>query len=139
MRQGSSVPFVWTKYDDLEAEYIALVEEHYHKSGAAHRDEERREAMRREKGTYGKRRTCDMKKRSQAAERRNVLATILAYHKFCCENPRYHHTMANQLRILDCTMSTGSKCWPRAGRTGFRRSMIFGALCGTAGMIWSMI
>ncbi len=43
-----------------------------------------------------------MKKRSQAAERRNVLATILAYHKFCCENPRYHHTMANQLRILDC-------------------------------------
>jgi hypothetical protein len=45
-----AVPFVWTKYDDLEAEYMALVEEHYHRSGAARRDEERREAIRRGEG-----------------------------------------------------------------------------------------
>ncbi len=45
-----AVPFVWTKYDDLEAEYMALVEEHYHRSGAAQRDEERREAIRRGEG-----------------------------------------------------------------------------------------
>jgi hypothetical protein len=54
-----------------------------------------------EKDTYGKRRTCDMQNHSQTAQRRNRLATIIAYHKFCCENPRYHHTMANQLRIMD--------------------------------------
>src|SRR5262245_24067435 len=43
-----AVPFVWTKDDDLEAEYMDLVEEHYHRS--ARRDEERREAIRRGEG-----------------------------------------------------------------------------------------
>jgi Helix-turn-helix domain len=40
------VPHVWTKYDDREAEYMARVEELYHQSGAAQRDEERRQAIR---------------------------------------------------------------------------------------------
>jgi len=37
---------------------------------------------------------------SEAAQRRNRLATILAYHRFCCEHRRYPHTMSNQLQIM---------------------------------------
>jgi len=38
---------------------------------------------------------------SQTAERRNSIATIMAYQRFCRQNSRYHHTMSNQLRIFD--------------------------------------
>ena len=39
-------------------------------------------------------------KLSQTAQRRNSLATIMAYHRFCCQNSRYHHTMSNQLHMM---------------------------------------
>jgi hypothetical protein len=31
---------------------------------------------------------------------RNNLATIMAYHRFCCQDSRYHHTMSNQLHMM---------------------------------------
>lgn len=42
-----------------------------------------------------------MRPLSQKAQQQNNLATIITYHRFCCENSRYHHSMANQLRIFD--------------------------------------
>jgi hypothetical protein len=40
---------------------------------------------------------CRLQKRIQ---RRNSVATIMAYHRFCCKNSRYHHTMSNQLHMM---------------------------------------
>lgn len=34
-------------------------------------------------------------------QRRNDVATILAYHRFCRLHPAYRHLMSNQLRIFD--------------------------------------
>jgi hypothetical protein len=39
--------------------------------------------------------------RSKTAQRRNRLAAIIAYHRFCCDHSMYHHSMAKQLRIFD--------------------------------------
>ncbi len=41
---------------------------------------------------------CPLRKRSQ---RQNNLATVIAYDRFCHLNSSYHHSMANQLRIMD--------------------------------------
>jgi len=38
---------------------------------------------------------------SKTAQRRNSLATFMAYLQFCRENPRYYPCFANQLRIMD--------------------------------------
>jgi hypothetical protein len=35
------------------------------------------------------------------AQKQNGVATVIAYHRFCCENSGYQHGMANQLRIFD--------------------------------------
>ena len=48
----------------------------------------------------GTARRIKMRPLSQKAQRQNDLATIIAYHRFCCKNSRYHHTMANQLHIF---------------------------------------
>jgi len=37
---------------------------------------------------------------SKTAQCRNSVATIIAYHRFCCKNRRYHHTMSNQLHMM---------------------------------------
>ena len=37
---------------------------------------------------------------NQRSQRRNDLATIIAYHRFCRQNSRYNHTMSNQLHMM---------------------------------------
>jgi hypothetical protein len=49
----------------------------------------------------GTARRTKMRPLSQKAQQLNRLATVIAYHRFCCENSRYQHGMANQLRIMD--------------------------------------
>jgi hypothetical protein len=34
-------------------------------------------------------------------QRRNALATVIAYDRFCHLNSSYHHSMSNQMRIFD--------------------------------------
>ena len=67
---------------------------------------------------------------SQMVQRRNGIATVISYDRFCHLNSCTTTPCRINFGSWTGLSSAGSKCWPKAGHTGFRRWMI-SMDCGT--------